>query len=119
MINIGRMNRRVTFLKRTVITDAMGQEVNTDFADYKTVWATIAPLRGAEYWEAQKVRADEVYKVTIRYQDWVLPDMRMRLPDGRVLDITAVIDPDYRHEYLEVHGTEHVDTHEEGETDGE
>lgn len=113
MLNIGRLNQRVTFMVRTTTTDSMGQEVNTGFTEYKTVWATVAPLRGAEYWEAQKVRADEIYKVTIRYKNWLAPDMRVKLPDGRICDITAVIDKDYRHEFLEIHCTEHVDTHSE------
>lgn len=113
MLNIGRLNRKVTFQKREVVTDEMGQEVNTGFADYKTVWATVSPLRGAEFWEAQKVRADEYYKITIRWKSWVTPDMRIKLHDGRLLNITGISDPDYTHEYLEILATEYVDTHKE------
>lgn len=112
MLNIGRLNKRITFMKKATVKDSMGQEAD-DFTDYKTVWSTIAPLRGGEYWEAQKIRADLVYKITIRYKDWVTPDMRIRLPGGRLIDITSIIDPSYTHEFLEILGTEHVDTHEE------
>lgn len=108
MLEIGRLNRRVTIMKRTEETDELGQTVNTGFAELKTVWATIAPLRGSELWEAQKVKPVMYYRITIRYLDGLSPDMRVRMPDGKLMDITAIVDKDYRHEYQEIMCTEHI-----------
>lgn len=108
MLNIGRLNRRITFLKRSDAKDALGQDTAKKFEDYKTVWATVAPLRGSEYWEARKVRSDEVFKITVRYKTWVTEDMRIRLQDGKVMDITSITDPGTNHEMLEIMATEHV-----------
>lgn len=108
MLEIGRLNRRVTIMQRTERADEMGQIVNTDFDDLKTVWATIAPLRGRELWEAQKVNPVMYYRITIRYLEGLSPDMRVRMPDGKIMDITAIVDKEYRHEYQEIMCTEHV-----------
>ena len=109
MLNVGRLNRRVTFLKRNGTKDVMGQKTADRFKEYKTVWATVSPLRGSEYWEARKIRADEIFKITIRYKAWVTTDMRIQLGnEGKVMDIISVTDPDTNHEFLEISATEHV-----------
>ena len=108
MLNIGRLNRRVTIMARAEETDDLGQTTNSGFKDLRTVWATIAPLRGSELWEAQKIKPVMYYRITVRYQSDLTPDMRVRMPDNKVMDITAIIDKDYRHEYQEIMCTEHV-----------
>lgn len=112
MLSIGKLNHKITFQKRTPELDELGQEHLDSFTDYKTVWATIHPLRGKEYWDARRVRADEIFKITIRYVPWVTEDMRIRYKN-RFYNITSVADADIRGEFLEIYATEYANTHRE------
>ena len=112
-LDIGRLNKRITFLKPGTTTDSMGAETpDSTFVEYKTVWATVNPLRGGEYWQAQRIRAESQYKITIRYKDWVVPTMRISFKD-KIFRITSVIDVESDGHFMEIYATEYVDTHEE------
>jgi len=112
MLSVGKLSHRITFQKRAPSVDAMGQEHLNTFADYKAVWATIRPLRGKEYWDAKRVRSDELYKITIRYVDWVREDMRIRYKN-RIYNITSIMNAETRGEFLEIYATEYANTHED------
>lgn len=116
MLNIGRLNHKVTILRRTPEEDELGQEHLAVFTPYKTVWATVAPLRGRDFWDARRVREDDTYKITIRQpadHSWTITgDMRIKYKN-RIFEIISPIDPDMRGEYWEINAVEHVNTHEE------
>lgn len=56
-----------------------------------TIWASVLPTRGREYYEAQKVRSELSYKVGIRYRDDINPAMFIKYKD-KILSIEAVIE---------------------------
>lgn len=96
----GKLDKRVTLQQLNRTADGAGgwEEV---WANVATVWARVSPLRGGERYEAQRVQANLSHKVTIRHRAGTTPAMRI-LYGTRVLQITAVIDPDERHEVLEL-----------------
>ena len=65
-MNIGRMNKRITFEKITESEDELGQMCQR-YEAVRTVWATITPTRGGEYYEAQKLREELTFKIYVRY----------------------------------------------------
>ena len=48
-LDVGRMNKRITFVYLEDSTDEMGQDCQA-WKEYKTVWATVKALRGGEYY---------------------------------------------------------------------
>ena len=47
VINIGKLNKRITFMKLQDKTDELGQSREV-LSEFKTVWASLYPVRGAE-----------------------------------------------------------------------
>ena len=62
-----------------------------DWTVFATVWASVVPLSGREFWKAESVQSDITHTVTIRYLEGVTPQMRVRHND-RILNIDSVID---------------------------
>lgn len=65
-MNIGRLNRRITIQKKETLIDENGFEVE-EWADYKTVWASVKNINGKEFFQAQQAKSQASKKVTIRY----------------------------------------------------
>ena len=65
-MNPGELNKRITILKKDIITDANGFEVES-WTEFKTVWAKIKNLNGREFFQAQQIQSKATKKATIRY----------------------------------------------------
>lgn len=107
-LNIGKMDKRITFLVQGGGTDAMGQEIEGEWQPYKTVWSTVKALRGGEYWEAQKVRPEKTYKVTTRYYPDITTDMKIQY-GNKILEIENVNDVNEAHYMLEMQCVEYIE----------
>lgn len=86
-MNIGRLNRRITFLVPTTAVDDAGGQVLT-YTESKEVWATVRPVSAREQIESAQVAAifDTVF--TVRYE--VTFDQTYRIQyGGREFDITG------------------------------
>ena len=93
------MRHRIIFQKPTgTHKNSMGENVPT-YADYKTVWAFVAPKTGREYDEAQKLRAETTYNVHTRYHENISAEMQIRYND-RILKIESVLNINERNEEL-------------------
>lgn len=71
------------------------------WADGDTVWANVAPVRGDEQLQAQRIDAVVLYRVTIWHRDDVSAANRL-MWGSRPLNIRAVTDPDGRRKWLEI-----------------
>lgn len=58
------------------------------------VRANVQPLSGREYLMAQQLGTALSHNVTIRYHEGLLPSWRVKVSDGRVLNIRSVANPD-------------------------
>lgn len=63
------------------------------------VWCAVRPLSGAEDAATGRLVPTLRHEVWMRWRDGVSADMRLTL-GGRVLAITAVMDPDGRRQFL-------------------
>lgn len=106
-MNIGKLRHRVTIQERTVEKDDVGQAIET-WDTFDTVWASVEPLRGREYFAAAQANAQVTHKVTIRYLDGVLPTMRV-LFGSRVLTIDAILNTEERNREMVLMCEEEVD----------
>lgn len=101
MVDIGKMNKRITFMKFCTTTDEMGQDKG-GWSAYKTVWATVKPYKSSEYNFMRKLKPEVSHRVYVRYRTDITADMRI-LYHGRMLEIAGPpIDMDERHELLEI-----------------
>lgn len=97
-MKIGKLRHRITLQEYTSSRDSFGAEVET-WSDTATVWASIEPLSGREYFAAQQVNAEISTKITLRYRSSVKPTMRV-LYEGRVYEILSVINAGERNREL-------------------
>lgn len=99
-IEIGAMRHRITFQKPIETPD--GHKGHTvQWQDVITVWASVEPLSGREYFYAHQVQAEVTHRVKTRYRTDITTKMRIKHRD-RVLEIESIIDLKERREVLEI-----------------
>lgn len=86
MINIGKLNKRITFYRIVQISDELGEHPVEE--ELKTVWANVKAVRGNEYYEAQKLRGELTFKITCRY--FLIPTKMSDLEEGTVAEYEEV-----------------------------
>jgi SPP1 family predicted phage head-tail adaptor len=85
----GRLDRRITLLRRAVAApDANGSAVQS-FTDYATVWAEKIDAGGREFFAGNQEQAELAVRFRIRYRSDVLATDRITL-DGLNHDITHI-----------------------------
>ncbi len=95
------LNKRLTL--RTPVTITEDSLEKTNYVDGATVWASVIPLRGKEFWQAQQTQSESRIKFIIRYLKGIKKDWKIRF-DGIDYDITEEpIDIDMEHRYLEIY----------------
>lgn len=105
-MNIGKLNKRVTFMRLGDTEDEMGQTTQ-GLKEIATVWASFWPIRGTELFEAQKVQSRVSHKCYIRYRDGIDSNCYI-VYKGQQYDINSVIDVDLEHKMLEIYCYEHT-----------
>lgn len=80
----GKLNHRITFQNQNL--DSEEEEWN----DIVTTWASINPISGREYYQAETINSDLTHKVRLRYRKGITPDMRILYKD-RIFNIVSVI----------------------------
>lgn len=103
-MNIGKLNKRVKILGYVDTQDELGQEKQT-LGVIKEVWASLYPTRGAEYYEAQKIRNKTTYKCYMRYTE-LTSDNLLEYKDKKYT-IESVLPVDGEKKLLEIYCTEH------------
>ena len=101
---IGKLRHRVTIQTFTTVEDSLGGTYQTwlPLTDNATVWGSVGPIRGREFWDAKQSNSEVEGKAVIRYRDDVTPNNRLWFK-GRPLKILSVLNPAERKEYLEVY----------------
>jgi SPP1 family predicted phage head-tail adaptor len=103
-MKIGDLRHRITFQKPIKTPDEYkGHTVN--WQDVVTVWASIEPLSGREYFYAHQIKNEVSHRVRIRYRSDITAEMRIKHGE-RIIGIESIIDLQERHQFLEVLGRE-------------
>lgn len=105
-MNIGKLNKRLTFKKYMDVTDAMGQS-KKKLDTLCEVWGSLYPVRGAEFYEIQKIQSKITHKCYVRYRKGIDPSCHIEY-QGKTYSIDSVIDVDMDHKMLEIMCTEHI-----------
>lgn len=105
-MDIGRTNKRIVFCRYAEDKNELMQEEQA-LKPIKKVWASVEPMRGKEYQEAQRIRPELTYKITTRYHREITPDMIIKFKD-RHFQIVSIINVKERNEMLEIMCTEKI-----------
>lgn len=88
----GPLRHRVTLESGSETQDSAGGIV-LSFTTVATVWASVEPVRGKEYFAAQQVASDVTHLVRLRRQPGISPTTKWRVIfNGRKFDIESVIE---------------------------
>lgn len=88
-MNPGALDQRVTLQSKSVTRAANGEEVVT-WGDVATVWASVAPIRGREFFAAAQMADSIDHRVVIRHRAGIAREMRV-VWGAVALDIVTVI----------------------------
>lgn len=105
----GKMDRRVTLQRATLIDDGMTASAEQAWQDLGTVWASVTPVSDGEKWRAGATGGSISHRVLVRYSTVTasLKKSDRILLEGRVLDIGGVREVG-RRETFEISATEAV-----------
>lgn len=91
----GERRSRVEVQEKDPTYNAAGDEI----PNWKTVayrWARVSPLSGREYLQAQQVQATTTHEVEMDYVSFLTVRHRLKVRQGRLLDINRIVDVDER-----------------------
>lgn len=100
-MNAGTLERKVDFMSYQEVENEVGAMEQKLVKAFST-WARIEPARGREYYEAQRIKDADAYKITIRYRKNVDDSMFINY-GSRIFEIQTVTDPYMAHESLELY----------------
>lgn len=103
----GKLRRRL-IIQQAIETQGPTGEVTPAWATFAIVWGSVEPLRGREFFAAKEQQAQVDTRIRIRYLEGVVPKMQV-LDGARLFLIYAVIDPETRHQELQVMAQEVVE----------
>ena len=103
-MDIGGLKKRITFIAMEEVENNLGLTELKPVEKLKC-WAKIEPARGREYYEAQKIRTENTYKITVRFHHGIKESMLIKY-DDRTFEIQNIVDPCEAHISLEFYCTE-------------
>ena len=99
-MDAGKLRHRVHLQASEGLQDSVGQP-DADWVTVATVWASVEPLNGREYFTSQQIVSEVTTRIMMRYQPLLnIPAVneRMRIAfQGKNYDIKDVIDVDMLH----------------------
>jgi len=101
MVDFSKLRHRIGIHSPNIESENSMGEKTLSWGVWANLFAFVEPMRGREYAESQKLRAETTYRVTIRYIVGLKPDMRI-LYNGRTLEIMSILDTGERHEQIEI-----------------
>jgi len=98
--DIGAMRHRITFQQPIETPD--GHKGHTvKWQNVVTVWASVEPLTGREYFFSHQIKAEVTHRVRTRYREDITTKMRGKLGE-RILAIESILDLKEAHKTLEI-----------------
>jgi SPP1 family predicted phage head-tail adaptor len=93
------LNKRIT-IKQVTQTETDTSAIST-FTDLATVWASVEPINGREFFAADTVNSEISVRIKIRYRSGIIPAMRI-VYSTRTFEIISIIDYMERHTELQL-----------------
>jgi len=103
-MNAGTLDKKIKFLASEEVENELGLTELEPIVKL-TCWARIEPLRGKEYYEAQRNKTENSYKITTRYHKNISDSMLIQY-QKQTFEIQNIVDPYMKHIELEFYCTE-------------
>ncbi|WP_196606500.1 phage head closure protein [Pectinatus frisingensis] len=103
MINSGTLDRKIDFWQYQEFKNEV-HATEQKLVKVLSTWARIEPARGREYYEAQRTKDADVFKITMRYRENIDSNMIIKYKKQEYT-IQTIADPYMRHESLELYCT--------------
>lgn len=107
VLNAGRLKHKVEIMKYEDTVDEYNRNVQ-GLVTHATIWAEIKPMRGFEYLDYYREKNKVQTKITCRYRDDITEKMVAKF-NGKLHEITAIIDIEDQHTALEIMVQERVE----------
>jgi len=88
-MKIGKLRHRVKIQAYTAGRDSFGAEEHV-WMDVATVWASVTPVSGKEYFASAQTNTEVSTKITMRYKSGITPKMRVVL-GARIFEIISAL----------------------------
>lgn len=109
-MNFSKLRHRITIQENISVKDSFGAET-PNWTDVASVWASIEPLSGKEFFAAQQINAEVNTKITMRYREGIKPEMRVVFNE-RMFNIISVINENERNISLILMAKESINSEE-------
>ena len=113
-MNIAAMNVRITFQKNTVLTDSVGNHINS-WVDYFSCYATTSVKTAEELEKASVTHVSDCINFTVRYcseTSVIEPDKYRIIMGERIYNILSVDDMGFKKKCLKMCAQRERDSYE-------
>ena len=97
----GRLRHRVTIQRPVNMQSEYGSKTGYAWEDLATVWASVEPLRGREFLDAEAEGAEVTTRIVIRYRENVGPACRV-VWGTRAYDVVSTLSVEERDRQIEL-----------------
>jgi SPP1 family predicted phage head-tail adaptor len=104
----GRLRHRITIQEYREIGKNEWNEPIFDWADVATVWASVEPIGGREFWASRQVQSEVTHRIRIRHLPGLDPTMRI-LFRGREFKIEVIRNIEERNREMEILAVERIE----------
>ncbi len=94
MISAGNLRHQITIEQVVEGRDSFNA-VTEEWVPIVTLWASVEPIRGREFFEAQRVNAEISHRIKVRYYPGITSKMRARFGE-RIFRIEAALNIEER-----------------------
>lgn len=97
----GRLRHIISIQQQVTAQDSYGEPVDTWTDVYASIYASVDPISGKEFFSGEKFNMEISHKIRIRYKSGILPKMRVKF-GSRYFDITNIINWQERNIFLDI-----------------
>lgn len=94
------LRNKITIQQQTNSQDSSGQLIPM-WSNFVTVWASVEPISGREFFAADRLNSQITTRIRIRYLSGIIPAMRCVF-GTHIYEIQSVIDIEVRHKEIEL-----------------
>lgn len=103
----GQHKKPIVIQKPVMTQDVYNQPIPS-WETYLETWAMVKPMTGREYFLAQQISSEVMFKFTIRYHDGITTKMRI-LYNNRTFNIKSVLNLNESDRVIDIMALEEVE----------
>lgn len=106
MMRAGRLRHRLSLQSPTITNTSTGT-ITESWGTTATIWGSVEPLRGREFYDSALINSDITSRIVVRYTSDIEPNYKIVF-GTRTFLIVSIIDIDERNKEMNLMVTEEV-----------